>query len=911
MTHRDNQRCPSKCSLDSTLSQTCLACSVRGDLRDRSACSHPPFRLETSTKEFATAPPYADVNLLRRREEVPADRPSVRPDSSSSSTSKDTTPISTGLRRAIDAELHCPAVLRRTCLWPLFRREWLRKSLSRQEQEDHRSYSYCKSRHSTGDGDVAPAGGNVQLQKPLIFVWPSAIMQPRRAQAKMSPIWRISTLQWCWVVLVLLFFSSLILQDLMSLLSCLHRIGIRSCGSEGALHSQAREDHSCRRRSWQWGHGEDGQQEGPAWSCRKSSGFRQNRNEETAADSTLLRAMSSLTTWPTWTTTEVENDQQSPLRQDDFSNTSIFTRASSSTWSILSSGPILFAAAQSDALAMAEFFHMVEESIEHVPAHMTICQFGLPPFNELLTHQIFARFTKPKWQETYVHFLHVDGDTDENFKLLQETYRKELADGDEIDDAKDLKMVNGIRSIPRVHAFKEVSEFDSYCSMIILSLHHPHVSFEDVSFIAKKIPSIFLAYIKTETSCHENQLECRWMSQSWEAVLGEASNCGSNVCLGMVPSDAVFDQVQAQSPMMDCTEFLDKESRPASWTTQWQQDWFVYHNFFVDKFSRPTSEEDDRGDQDHVVGGVHRSSKSAVQTIGASRGRSTSETTFPLLGSAFPHIEAADANRQARTKFYFAEVGAYHPFKYSNTLLFEKCLHWDGICVEPNPYHAHLFKTYRRCQLVPHCVWSHEKTVTMSFAKDMIEAAVPDDDTGDIPDINSYDLQQQAKKPSHQFEAVCYPLDLILSAFFDFPKNEFGQRIVDYISLDAEHAEVEILKVFPFSEYDIQVWLIEVQPDNFYAVDSILLSNGFGKVAVLGGDHVYMKLGNLFTRLDIPASARKEADAIMGNKTHGFHEHKKPKIDYSTNRPRSALKKSTGSGSLGEDASPPSKQDEL
>merc|ERR1712194_862811 len=110
------------------------------------------------------------------------------------------------------------------------------------------------------------------------------------------------------------------------------------------------------------------------------------------------------------------------------------------------------------------------------------------------------------------------------------------------------------------------------------------------------------------------------------------------------------------------------------------------------------------------------------------------------------------------------------------------------------------------------------------------------------------------------------------------------------------HAEVEILKVFPFERYEISVWLIEVQPDNFYAVDSILLQNGYGKVGVLGGDHVYMRLGNLFTRLDFPSNALAESDAIISNKTHGFHEHKKPKIDYSTNRSRSTLNKKEKEG---------------
>ncbi|CAD7924642.1 unnamed protein product [Amoebophrya sp. A120] len=528
--------------------------------------------------------------------------------------------------------------------------------------------------------------------------------------------------------------------------------------------------------------------------------------------------------------------------------------------------------ANGDAASVAEFFHMVDEYVDHVPPHMTICQFGLVPFHELLTHQIFARLTPPKFQNTYVHFLQVDGLVDDGLETVDEKGEKDSSStsstaGEQqqtestyaLDTLKLLKDTYGDK---RVNGFGSVNTFDSYCSMIIVTLHYPHVSFEDVSVVARKIDSIFLAYIKSEDSCHTQQLECRWMSRSWEAVLGEGSFCGENVCLGMVPSDQVFDEVMAQSPMVECSEFIENSDRPASWTTQWQQDWFIYHNFF---------------------------SKEALQR----EKNSLTELGEQTAAGVTEAKERLNLPETTNKKLYFAEVGAYHPFKYSNTLFFEKCLEWDGICVEPNPYHAHLFKTYRRCALVPHCVWSSTKTVTMSFAKDMIEAAVPDDATGDIPDINTYDPSQQnnSKKPAHQFDAVCLSLDSILQDFFEFPKNEFGQTLVHYISLDAEHAEVEILKAFPFWKYDIKVWLIEVQPDNFYAVDAILLTNGYGKVAVLGGDHVYVKLGNIFTELDYPSSAKAEQEAIMGNKTHGFHEHKQPKIDYSTNRPRSAMKK--------------------
>ncbi|KAF4749281.1 hypothetical protein FOZ63_008227, partial [Perkinsus olseni] len=33
----------------------------------------------------------------------------------------------------------------------------------------------------------------------------------------------------------------------------------------------------------------------------------------------------------------------------------------------------------------------------------------------------------------------------------------------------------------------------------------------------------------------------------------------------------------------------------------------------------------------------------------------------------------------------FMDIGAFHPFMYSNSLMFERCFGWRGVCVEPNP----------------------------------------------------------------------------------------------------------------------------------------------------------------------------------------------------------------------------------
>lgn len=64
---------------------------------------------------------------------------------------------------------------------------------------------------------------------------------------------------------------------------------------------------------------------------------------------------------------------------------------------------------------------------------------------------------------------------------------------------------------------------------------------------------------------------------------------------------------------------------------------------------------------------------------------------------------------------FFVDVGANHWKILSNTLFFEQCLGWDGVCVEPNPrYHKDILQKRPHCALVPMCAWN--VSATLRFA---------------------------------------------------------------------------------------------------------------------------------------------------------------------------------------------------
>tara|TARA_A100001015_G_C15038662_1_gene738025 strand:- start:2894 stop:3193 length:300 start_codon:yes stop_codon:yes gene_type:complete len=87
-----------------------------------------------------------------------------------------------------------------------------------------------------------------------------------------------------------------------------------------------------------------------------------------------------------------------------------------------------------------------------------------------------------------------------------------------------------------------------------------------------------------------------------------------------------------------------------------------------------------------------------------------------------------------------------------------------------------------------------------------------------------------------RFASVCLPLEEIL--------RQADIKKVDFLSVDAEGAEFEVFRLFPFDEFDVRLIIVEVSsPARYVQIDQILLTNGFAKVGVLGGDFVYAQSG--------------------------------------------------------------------
>eukprot|EP00927_Polykrikos_kofoidii_P067393 TRINITY_DN62886_c0_g1_i1.p1 TRINITY_DN62886_c0_g1~~TRINITY_DN62886_c0_g1_i1.p1 ORF type:complete len:686 (-),score=106.81 TRINITY_DN62886_c0_g1_i1:373-2430(-) len=184
----------------------------------------------------------------------------------------------------------------------------------------------------------------------------------------------------------------------------------------------------------------------------------------------------------------------------------------------------------------------------------------------------------------------------------------------------------------------------------------------------------------------------------------------------------------------------------------------------------------------------------------------------------------------------YVDVGASHPYLLSNTAYFDLCLGWQGVCVEPNPRSRPVLRSMRTCEVVTACAWAN--TTTVRFGNDAELAAMTTDES-----LNSSDpYETQSGEPSRTyFEATCQTLHDILVASVPMEHVERGLPVViDVLSVDAEGAEIEIFRGFPFEAWDIRSIVVETSRRTSMAIDGLLLTRGFIKIAVLGKDAVYV-----------------------------------------------------------------------
>ena len=149
---------------------------------------------------------------------------------------------------------------------------------------------------------------------------------------------------------------------------------------------------------------------------------------------------------------------------------------------------------------------------------------------------------------------------------------------------------------------------------------------------------------------------------------------------------------------------------------------------------------------------------------------------------------------------FYLDIGTNDAKVISNTLFFDKCLGWKGICAEPQEqYHSKIEKE-RGCKLVPNCVMGTDRTVRK---------------TSDGVDAKFQEIARTKSDHTHECLGI-----KTLSKKYEFQK-------IDLVNLDIEGAEAEVLRCWPFNEVNVTMFLVETNKHNLNMVDFFFHQKGY------------------------------------------------------------------------------------
>lgn len=135
-------------------------------------------------------------------------------------------------------------------------------------------------------------------------------------------------------------------------------------------------------------------------------------------------------------------------------------------------------------------------------------------------------------------------------------------------------------------------------------------------------------------------------------------------------------------------------------------------------------------------------------------------------------------------KGYFVDVGAFDGVQFSNSLLFEK-LDWNGVCIEASAASAEKCKQNRKCDVVQAIVTGKEGGQEL-FVRNEIEPM----------------LSHVTRSHSQGYSNATRSLTGIL-------KDVNAPRKIDYLSIDVEGVDFEVLQGLDMQQYDVGLITIE------------------------------------------------------------------------------------------------------
>jgi len=146
---------------------------------------------------------------------------------------------------------------------------------------------------------------------------------------------------------------------------------------------------------------------------------------------------------------------------------------------------------------------------------------------------------------------------------------------------------------------------------------------------------------------------------------------------------------------------------------------------------------------------------------------------------------------------YFVEFGATDGVLLSNTWLLEKHFGWQGLCAEPNPKLFKRLQMNRSCSISPACIY-RSTGEQMRF--------VCADAYGGLADLGQDDQHVDKR---NAYAAVGDVIEVTTTSLMDLLDQHQAPAVIDYLSIDTEGSELEILLGIDWNRYQFRCITVE------------------------------------------------------------------------------------------------------
>lgn len=181
---------------------------------------------------------------------------------------------------------------------------------------------------------------------------------------------------------------------------------------------------------------------------------------------------------------------------------------------------------------------------------------------------------------------------------------------------------------------------------------------------------------------------------------------------------------------------------------------------------------------------------------------------------------------------YFLDIGAYNGITFSNSFYLEKNLGWKGIAVEPSSSAYEDLKKNRKCNTIQGCVadfCGKSQFQELKGYTAMLSGLVDKYDKNHIARV-----KDEMKKYGGELQYTtvpCFTVEHILS--------NHNIHDVDFMSIDTEGGELDILRSIDSNRFNIKVICVE---NNYQSIHfrRVMKRKGY-RLAAIVGDEIYIK----------------------------------------------------------------------